>query len=305
MLYVSTRNTTDIYTAYRALHETNAPDGGNFVPFRLPMLDQSMLRKQTGCETVAQILNLFFGLRLSAWDVECAIGKVPVKLTNLGQKVFIAEAWHNPSANYGYLYDSLCNLIFGNEVKNTGGWLQIAVEIALLLGMYSDMEYVSGGFDFAVNAGDFSDLTAVTYAKTMGLPVNRIICACDSNAAVWDFVNRGELAVSETHPKYMENFIYLRLGAEEARRYLTACESKRTYAVDETQLQSLNSDLFAAVVSENRVESVISGVYQTNQYAIDRDTAISYGALQDYRAHTGINANTVILAKKRPDRTKE
>ncbi len=305
MLYVSTRNTTDIYTAYRALHETNTPDGGNFVPFRLPMLDQSMLRKQTGCETVAQILNLFFGLRLRAWDVECAIGRSSVKLANLGQKVFVAEAWRNPVASYDYLYDSLCNLMFDGKKKTTDGWPRIAVEIALLLGMYSDMEYTSGGFDFAVNAGDFADLTAVTYAKTMGMPVNRIICACDSNAAVWDFVNRGEFTASETQPKYMENFIYLRLGAEETHRYMTACENKRVYSIDETLLQSLNSDLFAAVVSENRVESVVSGIYQTNQYAVDRDSALSYGALQDYRAQTGVNANTVILAKKRGDRTKE
>lgn len=305
MLYVSTRNPAETYTAHRALCEAYTPDGGSFVPFHLPTLDQQVLRKQTGSETIAQILNLFFGLRLNPWDVECAIGRAPVKLTNLGQKVFAAEAWHNPSANYDYIYDSLCNLIFGNEVKNTDGWLRIAVEIALLLGMYSDMEYISGGFDFAVNAGDFADLTAVTYAKAMGLPVNRIICACDSTAAVWDFVNRGGFATSELQPKYMENFIYLRLGAGEAHRYMTACENKHIYTIDETLLQSLNSDLFAAVVSGNRVDSVVSGIYQNSQYNVDAGTALSYGALQDYRAQTGSNANTVILAKKRADKMKE
>ena len=37
MLYVSTRNTTDSYTAYRVLHEDYAPDGGVFAPYRLPI----------------------------------------------------------------------------------------------------------------------------------------------------------------------------------------------------------------------------------------------------------------------------
>ena len=39
MLYVSTRNRMDTYTAYRALHEKNAPDGGKFVPFQLVAFD--------------------------------------------------------------------------------------------------------------------------------------------------------------------------------------------------------------------------------------------------------------------------
>ena len=65
MLYVSTRNTVDVYTAYRALQESVTPDGGYFVPFRLSMFsDQelSAFQQQMPCESIANILNHFFGL---------------------------------------------------------------------------------------------------------------------------------------------------------------------------------------------------------------------------------------------------
>ena len=60
MLYVSTRNNSDAYTAYRALHECNAPDGGYYFPFRLPHLSADELyaiKKQGPGETVAYILT--------------------------------------------------------------------------------------------------------------------------------------------------------------------------------------------------------------------------------------------------------
>ena len=43
MLYISTRNNTDTYTAHRALHEEYAPDGGFYVPFYLPTFSSDAL----------------------------------------------------------------------------------------------------------------------------------------------------------------------------------------------------------------------------------------------------------------------
>jgi len=56
---------------------------------------------------------------------------------------------------------------------------------------------------------------------------------------------------------------------------------------------------FATVVSARRIDSVISGMLQSNNYRLDHNAALSYSALQDYRATNGINKNTLILVKKR------
>ena len=94
MLYVSTRNKMDSYTAYRTLHEEYAPDGGQFVPFRIPSFtneEREALQEKSFSQIVADILNLFFAARLTGWDVECCIGRNPVRLERMNHRLIVAE----------------------------------------------------------------------------------------------------------------------------------------------------------------------------------------------------------------------
>ncbi len=323
MLYVSTRNNTDVYTAYRALHESNAPDGGYYFPFRLPHLSPDELyaiRNQSPGETIAYILNLFFGLRLTGWDVECVIGRFPFQIISMNYRLLMAEVWRNPEGSWDYLLRSLYGLLLGKKGNSTmpAGWVLIAIEIALFFGVYSaDDIFPKGGLDVAVTAGDFSDVISVLFAKDMGFPANVTICVFNENGAVWDFINKGELSTGVTAvrtsmpeldhavPNYLEYLLFRCFGSSEVIRYTDACERKANYYIDDEYQRQLNHDLFAAVVSTNRVELIKSGMYRTNQYNVDPYTALVYGGLQDYRAHTGISKDTLILAKKRIVLTKE
>ena len=103
----------------------------------------------------------------------------------------------------------------------------------------------------------------------------------------------------------MECFLFARLGKDAVLRYLDACSQKRIYRVDEAQLQTLSENVFCSVVSANRVDSIISGMFRANGYAIDPCTAVAYGGLQDYRANGGLNRDTLLLAKYRPARERE
>jgi len=309
MLYLSTRNATDCYTAYRALNEPKSPDGGIFVPFRLPVFTKDDLREiqsHSSCEAIAKVLNLFFGLRLSGWDVECVVGRCPLKPESVNQHLLFAEGWRNPDGDVKYLFTSLYRRMTGKpEVANPpSGWAYIAIEIALLFGFYAAVSNLPDqGLDVAVTTGDFADITAVLFAKHMGLPLNSIICASNENNADWDLITKGEFSAN-TSPEYLESFLYIRLGAEGVKRYLDACNRNRVYYVEEEQLPVLNENMFAAVVSSKRVESIVSGMYRANGYAIDPHTAVAYGGLQDYRANTGLNRDTLILAKNRPEKEK-
>lgn len=313
MLYLSTRNTTDCYTAYRALNEAQAPDGGIYVPFRLQRFTASELqeiRKQTPCEVIARILNLFFGVSLTGWDVDCVIGRSPVKLETVNQRLLFAEYWRNPDGSIQYLINNLYRRMTAKEYPNNipTGWACIAIEIALLFAIYASAESIPlHGLDIALEVGDFNELTAIEYAKQMGLPINTIVCATNENSAIWDLFAKGDfntVAASE-RPKYLECFLFARLGKDAALRYLDACSTKRIYRVDEQQLQTLSNDVFCSVVSANRVDSIISGMHRANGYVIDPSTAVSYGGLQDYRANGGLHRDTLILAKYRPALEKE
>ena len=305
MLYVSTRNTIDTFTAHHALHEAFAPDGGTYVPFHLPEFTGAELLKmrEKPCgDVIAEILNLFFGTHLIGWNVESAIGRTPFKIEFLSQRLIIAEVWRNPDGSSKYLVDTLYRLACGENYTGMQptGWALIAIQIALLFGIYAatDVSLVEK-LDIALPAGDFSDIVAVLYSKTMGLPIGYTICACSESSAVWDFICRGELSTNVNLPVYFESYVYKTFGADEVQRYLDACAQKRVFFANEAQQLQVTTDLTASVVSTQRIDTVIAGMYQSNQYNMDHNAALSFSALQDYRARNGSNKTTLILAKKR------
>ena len=311
MLYLSTRNTTDCYTAYRALNEMQAPDGGFYVPFRLQKFSDKellALRAKTPCEAIAQVLNLFFGAQLTGWDVECVVGRSPVKPETVNQRLLFAEFWRNPDGSLKYLVYNLYRRITAKDfaVTKPTGWAYIAIEIALLFSLYVVAENLpTDGLDVAVETGDFADITAIEYAKQMGLPINKMVCATSEMSAIWDLFAKGDYNTAAEQPKYLECFLFARLGKDAVLRYLEACEKKRIFRINELELQTLCDNVFCSVVSENRVESIISGMYRANGYVLDRSTAVAYGGLQDYRANGGLNQDTLLLAKQRPALEKE
>lgn len=312
MLYLSTRNTTDCFTSYRALNEPLAPDGGSYVPFRLQRFTDGELaefRMQTPCDAIARILNLFFGVSLSGWDVECVIGRSPIKAETVNQRLLFAEFWRNPDGSLKYLIHNLYRRITAKDYTcKPSGWAYIAIEIALLFGFYAAAETISyQGLDAAIEVDDFADVTAIEFAKQMGLPINTLVCTASEESAIWDFFTRGDLntAAVADQVKYLECFLFVRLGKDAVLQYLDACEKKRIYRVDEEQLKALSENMFCSVISGNRVDSIISGMYRANGYAIDPHTAVAYGGLQDYRANTGLHRDTLILAKYRPEMEKE
>ena len=320
MLYLSTRNTLDAYTAYRAMHEQFTPDGGYYVPFRLPSFskeDLAEFKQKTSTEAIAHILNLFFGLHLSGWDVECAVGRNPFHVTSVNQRLFIAEMWRNPQGYWEYLLENIYAMMLGKIAKPMG-WSRIAIGIALLFSLYSSEDgFTEEGLDIAVTSLDFSDIIATLYAKDMGLPFRIIICSFNENGAVWDFLNRGVLTTGSSVinaefpqtdvsvPQFLEYLLYRSLGGAEVSRYLDACKNKSYYYISEEQLEQINFEFFSAVVSNNRVDYLQSIFDKSNHYAIDAHAAHAYGGLQDYRARTGISKETLIFAKKRPNHIKE
>lgn len=314
MLYVSTRNTDDTYTAYRALHETYAPDGGFYVPFYLPSFSKDELASFKVCssaDVIAQILNMFFGLHLSSWDVECAIGRMPFKLETMHHKLLLAELWRNPESSFAYLQKSLYRLMTNDESmdKLPTGWSRIGIEVALLFSIHAAMEEELYSFDIAVTTGDYADALSVFCAKAMGLPVDLTVCTSEENSIVWDLLNRGEFSVGCTQtdtatPNYFESFLYMCMGKEAVSRYLDACARKGVFYIDEIQQESLRETLFAAVASKTRADTVITSIFRTNQYQVSPDAALAFGGLQDYRSATGVSRDTLILAKVCPARIK-
>ncbi len=302
MLYVSTRDKTDSFTAYRALHEDKTPDGGFFAPFRLPRFtaeEIESLKELSFSETVAKILNLFFSRRLNSWDVEFCIGRYPFHMESIGQRAVVAELWHNNQAAYDQMVANLYKKLSDKNGDIVPQWVRIAIEIAVLFGLLGELQRNGiESVDVAVTDDVFHYPMAAWYARKMGLPVGNILCGCAENSGLWDFLRRGEAAANV--PPEIELLIYENLGTDEAARYIHVRGCGRIYRLNELVCAELSQRIYPSVIGTERIPAVTASIYRTCGYVSDPQTAAAYGALQDYRAATGENRPTLLLSRRSP-----
>ena len=310
MLYITTKSGSDAFTTYKALHNSVACDGGRFLPFRLPSYSTEeiqALRGKSFGQAVSDILNTFFSCRLTGWDVDFCIGRNNLRLSDAGNKIVVAELWHNLGASYNYTVKRLYEEITKESGEPTD-WFYIAAEIAFLFGIYaellkSDQHGYIHNIDISLPAGDFRSPVAAWYARKMGLPIGTIICTGDDNGTVWDLIHRATFNTASASAELKESIARLiqgTFGFEESNRFYEKCEKKQSYSIDEENLPLFNEGFFCAVAGENRADSIINSVFRNNSYIIDPQTALCYGGLQDYRARNGCNTLTVLTSRESP-----
>ncbi len=312
MLYVTTRNEYDAFTAYRTLGQGRGPDRGLFVPFQMPRFSQEeigALRDKSFGQCVADILNLFYNARLDAWDVDFCIGRYPARMVSMSHKVLLGECWHNPDFDFGRMVRNLSSRIRGNEDTNgySTNWAWITVRIAALFGFFgglyrSNAIQIAQKVDIALPSGDFAGPMAAWYARQMGLPVGNIICCCDENDATWELLKNGSIYPNPgmNLPSDLERLICAVSGTEEARRFASCMEQRAPYIPRQEDLEKLRDGLVPAVISWDRRSNIIANVYSTSTYILDPGSAMAYGGLQDYRSSTGSSRCSLILTEKSP-----
>ena len=202
----------------------------------------------------------------------------------------------------------------GKEVSN---WTAVALRIAYLFAAYGQLlatEQIQpqAELDVAVTTGDFASPMAAWYAREMGLPIGNIVCGCNANGAVWDLLHHGQMATGGIAaktitpeadvvvPRNLERLVYETLGMEEAVRYLDCCRTGSIYAAPEETLEQLRKGMFAAVISDDRINSVIHSVYRTSNYVFGPYSALAYSSLLDYRAKTGESRPALLLSERSP-----
>lgn len=322
VLYVTTRSRNDAYTAARTMNLDRGPDGGLFVPFRLPQFSReeiAALGTKSFGQNVADILNLFFSTKLSGWDVDMAIGRSPVKFKSMNYRIIVTEVWHNMDRHFGYIINTLAARVHpdGEIIGSPSSWVQLAVRIAVLFGLYGELlrtQQIATGstLDIATASGSFAAPMSAWYARKMGLPIGTIICGCNENSAPWDLLHRGELdtdalAVKTNTPEGdlplppdLERLICETCSQEEAMNYFWSCTEGSVYTPAEQACEAMRKGMFAAVVSRVRVETIIPSVYRTNKYVLEPYSALAYGALSDFRARTGGSGAALLLCEKSP-----
>lgn len=313
MLYRSTRNKLDSFTSYRALRLDRATDGSFILPLRIPVLEPvkiENMKKAEFLQNTADILNLFFGTEFTAWDMESTVGKTPLQMIECGQKVVLVQCWKNPASQIEYYEQSLFARLCPDKGKKPTTWAKVAIRISFMIAAILSLPETE--VDVAVNAGDFVQLCAAYYCRKMGIPIRKLLIACNENSNIWDFVYRGAIhsgatlqktaypAQDKVIPDLFEAYLFLAYGYVETQHFLKLSSDKQVYQLpDETEVPATD-DLFVSVIGQDRIPAVAGSFRSNNGLSVNPYTAFSLGVLQDYRAKAGESYPTVVFEEAAP-----
>lgn len=311
MLYATTRSKVETFTAQRALKGAQAPDGGLFVPVRLPEYtgdEIQSLANQTSGECIARVMNRFFGTKLSGREIDFRLGRNVCPLAEMGRRTVVAESWRNTDGSFARTVNGLMGLVSAElGVSEPGQWMYIAARVAVLFAAYGQLQKkellgYDGTVDIAAESGDFTVPMAAWYARKMGLPIRTIIISCEEESGIWDLIARGQMALDTSAPQCLERLVYGALGRADAQQFVQCREEGGMYTLGTEKHRALRDGLYASVVSPKRRMEAISNVCRTNGYILDPEGATAYAGLMDYRAITGAGRLALMLCEESPVR---
>ncbi len=168
--------------------------------------------------------------------------------------------------------------------------------------------------NFVVPTGNFGDILAGYYAKLMGLPIDRLLCASNSNKVLTDFINTGTYDRRRTFFKTispsmdilvssnLERLLYNITGndAEKVSAYMKQLQSEGVYEIDADELKTIQQEFFGAWVDEIETKETIGRVYGDYHYLMDTHTAVAWRAMEKYRFLTNDNTYTIVLSTASP-----
>ena len=164
-----------------------------------------------------------------------------------------------------------------------------------------------------VPTGNFGNILAAFYAKNMGLPIDKLICASNDNKVLYDFFRTGTYDrnrefVLTTSPSMdilissnLERLIYRIAGndAEKNKALMQALNGKGAYTITDDMKKQL-ADFYGNYASEAETAATIKRVYESDQYIMDTHTAVAASVYDKYVKETGDTTPTVIASTASP-----
>ncbi|NLA77262.1 MAG: threonine synthase, partial [Clostridiales bacterium] len=202
---------------------------------------------------------------------------------------------------------------------NSMNWGRLVPQIVYYISAYCDL-IASGAIkngdeiNVTVPTGNFGNILAAYYAKRMGLPVKKLICASNANNVLTDFINTGvydrnrhfyvtaspsmDILISSN----LERLLFELCGRDDAciRDWFGKLKTEGRYEVTGS-VKAQISELFAAgFCDDTATKAAIKDTFEKYGYLCDTHTGVAVSVYNDYRAKTGDDTPVIIASTASP-----
>lgn len=225
------------------------------------------------------------------------------------KKIFTDESYKSELADNGVMLSS----------ANSINWGRLAPQIVYYFSAYCDMlnnGEISNGDDIniVVPTGNFGNILAAYYAKMMGLPVNKLICASNSNNVLTEFIKTG---IYDRNRKFfttispsmdilissnLERLLYHVSGCDDklVADYMQMLSSNGKYQVSDKIMTDIAELFFADFSDDYETKETIAKINKEFGYTPDTHTAVAINVYDKYIKATGDDHKTVIASTANP-----
>ncbi len=204
----------------------------------------------------------------------------------------------------GFTFSSANSINFGRLAP------QIAYYIWSYFQLVKRKEIKQGDhINFAVPTGNFGNILAAYYAKKMGLPIAKLICASNKNNVLTDFFRKGEYSLERDFHKTMSPSMDILISSnlerllfelvdrdsQKVKDMMKSLKLNKKYNIDKQAVKKIEDDFFADWCSEEETSNSIKDTLHEKGYLMDTHTAVAQCVYQKYR-ETGDKTKTVIVS---------
>ena len=223
------------------------------------------------------------------------------------KKIFADPAFAQVLAERGWFLSS----------ANSINWGRLLPQIAYYFSAYCDC--VNAGkislgelINFCVPTGNFGNILAGVFAREMGLPVKRFVCASNANNVLTEFISTGvydrnrpfhttispsmDILVSSN----LERLLYRLSGDRQTAEYMRRLNTEGRYEVDDASLNTIQSVFAAGCCDDAATKAAIGELFAEKGYLMDTHTAVAYRVLEAYRRESGDPTPTVVVSTASP-----
>ena len=208
------------------------------------------------------------------------------------KRLFSSEDFNATLAKKGVRLSSANSINFGRLAP------QIAYYFSAYLDLLTSRQIEMGDkVDFVVPTGNFGDILAGWYAKQMGLPVRKLICASNRNKVLADFFEKGVYDVKRNFHRTMSPSMDILISSNLERllfeisgrnakltaERMQALAEKKEYSITEKEKAILDEEFFGGFASEDDMIEAMYEVFEEYGYAMDTHTGVALAVLAQYK----------------------